>query len=81
MFPPVLRTCLRNAAPLRPIAARGFASAPGNLFNWEDPLGAKNLLTDEELAIGDTAERYCQERLAPRVLRTSFPRSMFIGLS
>ncbi|KFH48179.1 Glutaryl-CoA dehydrogenase-like protein [Hapsidospora chrysogenum ATCC 11550] len=72
MFPPVLKMCARNAAaaPLRAVAVRGFASAsPGNAFNWEDPLGSKNLLTEEELAIGETAERYCQERLAPRVLQ------------
>lgn len=73
MFRPVLRTCARSAAQLRPMAARSFASAPTNTFNWEDPLYSKNLLTEEELAIGETAERYCQERLAPRILRTSSP--------
>jgi glutaryl-CoA dehydrogenase len=42
-------------------------------FNWEDPLGSKNLLTEEELAISETAERYCQEQLLPRVLRMTDP--------
>lgn len=52
------------------MTARGFASAKGGpVFDWEDPLGSKNLLTEEELAIADTAERYCQERMLPRVLR------------
>lgn len=51
------------------MAARSFASASGPAFNWEDPLAAKNLYTEEELAIGETAERYCQERMLPRVLR------------
>jgi len=37
-------------------------------FDWTDPLGAKNLYTEEELAIADTAESYCQERMLPRVL-------------
>ncbi|KAF4222613.1 hypothetical protein CNMCM5878_003651 [Aspergillus fumigatiaffinis] len=38
------------------------------VFNWEDPLAASELYTDEELAIQDTARQYCQERLLPRVL-------------
>ncbi|EXJ96151.1 glutaryl-CoA dehydrogenase [Capronia coronata CBS 617.96] len=37
-------------------------------FNWEDPLGAQSLLTEEEVGIQDTARAYCQERLLPRVL-------------
>ncbi len=37
-------------------------------FDWTDPLNAKNLFTDEELAISETAESYCQERMLPRVL-------------
>ena len=40
-----------------------------SVFNWEDPLASNNLLTEEELAIAETAERYCQERMLPRVLR------------
>jgi len=31
-------------------------------------LGASNLYTEEELAIAETAESYCQERMFPRVL-------------
>jgi len=37
-------------------------------FDWQDPLGTKNLFTEEELAISETAESYCQERMLPRVL-------------
>ncbi|KPM38422.1 Glutaryl-CoA dehydrogenase, mitochondrial [Neonectria ditissima] len=72
MFRPVLRTCTRTSravAPLRPCASRGFASAKGPAFNWEDPLNTQNILTEEEIAISETAERYCQERLLPRVLQ------------
>ncbi|KAI0148533.1 glutaryl-CoA dehydrogenase [Xylariaceae sp. FL1272] len=49
---------------------RSYASsaATGPVFDWQDPLESKNLLTEEELAIAETAERYCQERLLPRVL-------------
>lgn len=74
MFRPILRQCARraSAAPLRPLAARSFASATGPSFNWEDPLNSNNLLTEEERAIGETAERYCQEHLLPRVLRKLF---------
>lgn len=43
-------------------------ASSGVKFNWEDPLNAANLLTDEELAIQDTARQYCQEQLQPRVL-------------
>lgn len=37
-------------------------------FNWEDPLLLEQQLTDEERMIYDTAYRYCQEKLQPRVL-------------
>ncbi|CCF45505.1 glutaryl-CoA dehydrogenase, partial [Colletotrichum higginsianum] len=74
MYRSALRTCARRcvAAPSRSVlpAVRTFASASdGPVFNWEDPLNSKNLLTEEELAISETAERYCQERMLPRVLQ------------
>ncbi|KAK2043525.1 acyl-CoA dehydrogenase domain-containing protein [Colletotrichum somersetense] len=75
MYRPALRICAKRCAvaPSRgivPAAARTFASAPdGPVFDWEDPLNSKNLLTEEELAISETAERYCQERMLPRVLQ------------
>ncbi|KAK3990857.1 putative mitochondrial glutaryl-CoA dehydrogenase precursor [Cladorrhinum sp. PSN332] len=55
----------------RPVlCSRSYASTASTVkFDWEDPLGSKNLLTEEELAISETAERYCQEQLAPRVLQ------------
>ncbi|KAF4599952.1 hypothetical protein EYR40_007058 [Pleurotus pulmonarius] len=34
----------------------------------KDPLNLESLLTEEEVAIRDTAREYCQERLLPRVL-------------
>ena len=46
---------------------RRYAHTPV-AFNWEDPLGATNLFTEEELAIQETARSYCQERMLPRVL-------------
>jgi glutaryl-CoA dehydrogenase len=51
--------------------ARGSHSrrwASSTAFNWEDPLAAAELYTEEELAIQDTARQYSQERLLPRVL-------------
>ncbi|KAK3290617.1 acyl-CoA dehydrogenase/oxidase [Chaetomium fimeti] len=55
----------------RPVpSVRTYAStSPISQFTWEDPLASKNLLTEEELAISETAERYCQEQLQPRVLQ------------
>lgn len=58
-------TCLPVAmGASRNSSVRGYATA----FNWEDPLVASELYTDEELAIQDTARQYCQDRLMPRVL-------------
>jgi len=37
-------------------------------FEWEDPLNLGSLLTEEEIAVRDTAHQYCQEQLLPRVL-------------
>ena len=68
----LLRNCPRRVlqAPLRR-SVRGFASSTTSApqFDWEDPLLSKSLLTSEELAVGETAERYCHEQLLPRVLR------------
>lgn len=38
-------------------------------YHWEDPLNLESQLTDEEIAIRDTARQYCQENLMPRVLK------------
>jgi len=37
-------------------------------FNWMDPLLLEQQLSEEERMVRQTAERYCQDRLAPRVL-------------
>jgi len=37
-------------------------------FNWMDPLLLEQQLSEEERMVRHTAERYCQDRLAPRVL-------------
>lgn len=67
----LFRTAARSAGRLGKVrtvphtaAVRGYATT----FNWEDPLLASELYTEEELAIQDTARQYCQERLQPRVL-------------
>lgn len=46
---------------------RRYASTPA-AFDWKDPLNAAVNFTEEELAIAETAESYCQERMLPRVL-------------
>jgi len=54
----------------RPVPVRCYAAhAAPQPFNWQDPLSSQSLLTEEELAISETAEAYCQERMLPRVLR------------
>ncbi|KAF8622683.1 hypothetical protein AX15_006785 [Amanita polypyramis BW_CC] len=45
-------------------AASGYAK-----FNWEDPINLESQLTEEEVAIRDTAREYCEDSLMPRVLR------------
>jgi len=59
----------------RPAAVRSYASIDAQPFDWEDPLGSQNLFTEEEIAIRDTAEAYCQERMLPRVLRESIAQA------
>lgn len=51
---------------------RRSAHSAAASFRWTDPLDAESLYTADELAIQDTARRYCQEQLAPRVLGASF---------
>ena len=71
MYRPIAqKAAKRLASTARPAAARGYAAhATPQSFDWEDPLGTQNLFTEEELAIRETAESYCQERMLPRVLR------------
>ncbi|KAE8446744.1 hypothetical protein EG329_011649 [Mollisiaceae sp. DMI_Dod_QoI] len=71
MYKPILRTSARQlTSAARPVAIRSYvAHATPQPFNWQDPLNAQNLLTEEEIAIGETAEAYCQERMLPRVLQ------------
>ena len=64
-LPSPLAVCPGRISPF----ARRLASTDAAVFDWQDPLGSRNLLTEDEIAIADTAERYCQERLLPRVLR------------
>lgn len=69
----MLRPLCRHAArqlhtPLRSAAVgKRYLHAPV-AFDWKDPLNASNLFTEEEIAIAETAESYCQERMLPRVL-------------
>jgi len=37
-------------------------------FNWEDPFLFDSQLSDDERAVRDAAQAYCQEKLQPRVL-------------
>ena len=37
-------------------------------FNWEDPMGLEELLTEEERLVRETARQYAQEKLMPRIV-------------
>ncbi|KAH7875399.1 acyl-CoA dehydrogenase domain-containing protein [Lentinula edodes] len=61
----------RNAERAVPSLVRCASTASGSKFakfDWEDPLNMDSLLTEEEKAIRDSANAYCQEKLMPRVL-------------
>ncbi|KAF9732959.1 glutaryl dehydrogenase [Paraphaeosphaeria minitans] len=69
MFKPICRQAARQLTSTKraAIAGRRHLHAPVS-FDWKDPLNVANNYTDEELAIAETAESYCQERMLPRVL-------------
>lgn len=67
-----LHSLPRNTSISRSYAAAHTATQP---FDWKDPLGTSNLFTEEELAIAETAESYCQEKMQPRVLGKCYSHS------
>jgi hypothetical protein len=67
MFKTVTTHAARRVAQPSSFAARRHLHAP-LAFDWKDPLGSNNLYTEEEAAIAEVAEDYCQERMLPRVL-------------
>lgn len=76
LFKPFQRQMLRQIGrhtPRTPYAplSRSYASSAAEPFDWRDPLKASNMFTEEELAIAETAEQYCQEQMLPRVLGSS----------
>ncbi|BFZ53435.1 hypothetical protein PYCC9005_000458 [Savitreella phatthalungensis] len=50
-------------------------------FSYQDPLNLQSLLTEDEIAISETARDYCQEKLQPRVLEAyrneTFDKNIF----
>lgn len=71
MLRPLCRYATRQPrAVVRPAAlGKRYMHTPVS-FDWTDPLNAQSLFTEEEQAISETAEAYCQERMLPRVLGT-----------
>ncbi|KAH7091086.1 glutaryl-CoA dehydrogenase-like protein [Paraphoma chrysanthemicola] len=69
MLRPLCRYAARQLTPATRsvVVGKRFMHTPVS-FDWTDPLNAKNLFTEEETAISETAEAYCQERMLPRVL-------------
>ncbi|KAF2240769.1 glutaryl-CoA dehydrogenase mitochondrial precursor [Trematosphaeria pertusa] len=78
MFRAVCRRAARqlNTTSRCAVVGRRYLHAPVP-FDWKDPLGANNLFTEEELAIAETAESYCQERMLPRVLGALYPTEAY----
>ncbi|ORY13283.1 glutaryl-CoA dehydrogenase-like protein [Clohesyomyces aquaticus] len=69
MFRPICRLSTNQLSKTARSAAIGIRRLHAPVpFDWKDPLGANNLFTEDELAISETAESYCQERMLPRVL-------------
>ncbi|KAI8813489.1 acyl-CoA dehydrogenase/oxidase [Cladochytrium replicatum] len=62
-------TCTRNATPIR----RNYATGSSKFvpFDWQDAFNLNSQLTEEELAVRDTAHQYCQQKLLPRVLNAA----------
>ncbi len=46
-----------------------MSKTPKATFNWADPLLLDSQLTEDERAIREAAQAYCQDKLAPRVLQ------------
>ena len=69
MLRPLCRQATKRlGGAVRPaVLGKRYLHAPVQ-FDWKDPLNAASLLTEEEQAISETAEAYCQERMLPRVL-------------
>ncbi|GAB4497515.1 MAG: acyl-CoA dehydrogenase [Anaerolineales bacterium] len=44
---------------------------PKPTFKWDDPFLLNDQLTDEERMIRDTARKYCQDKLMPRILEAN----------
>src|SRR5688572_24077738 len=40
-------------------------------FKWDDPFLLNDQLSDEERMIRDTARKYCQDKLTPRILEAN----------
>lgn len=69
---------MRLTTSIRPAVASARASTTGirtmaggakfAKYDWQDPLKMQGLLTEEELAIQETARSYAQDKLAPRAL-------------
>ncbi|KAI0795637.1 acyl-CoA dehydrogenase/oxidase [Abortiporus biennis] len=70
MFSAKMLSAARNRASLRLLQSQGSRRLASGFvpFNWEDPINLESQLTDEEIAIRDTARAFCQETLLPRVL-------------
>jgi glutaryl-CoA dehydrogenase len=56
---------------LADVHATATSSAKLAKFDWQDPLGLKDELQEDEILIQEAARSYCQERLMPRILEAN----------
>lgn len=63
----MLHPMIADAHNVSPESARAKPAA----MTWDDPFLMDSLLTEEERMIQKTAQSYCQEKLAPRVLEAN----------
>ncbi len=63
----MLQPMIADAHKVSPESARAKPAA----MTWDDPFLMDSLLTEEERMIQKTAQSYCQEKLAPRVLHAN----------
>ena len=57
------------AEPEASVLAR--AAMKGGVFNWEDALCLNELLSEDEIAIRDTARAFAEDKLMPRILEAN----------
>jgi glutaryl-CoA dehydrogenase len=66
------------------VATGKTGAAPARRFDWTDPFGFDQLLSDEERMLQESVRRYCTDKLMPRIVSANrderFDREIFTEL-